>query len=91
VESAKINNPNDVISTDLNTNDYYVQGHPAARVDSIMKLFNPITGEIQQRIVALASIIDGKGYEIVTSAPDAKFSDYAATFGHMLYSFKVNG
>jgi hypothetical protein len=76
---------------DLNTNDYSISGIPAARLDAKYKMPNPITGEVQQRVVGLASIINGKGYEIVTSAPDAKFSDYAPTFGRMLYSFKANG
>jgi hypothetical protein len=47
-------------------------------------------GETEQRFVGLTTIIDGKGYTIATAAPNAKFSDYASIFGHMIYSFKVN-
>ena len=75
---------------DRNANDYYLAGHPAVRIEFTTKQFNPITGETQQRLVALGSIIDGKIYLIVISSPDTKFSDYTAQFGHMLYSFKVN-
>jgi hypothetical protein len=76
---------------DRNANDYYLAGHPAARVEFTAKQFNPITGETQQRMVGLASIINGKAYSIAASAPDSKFSDFAAQFGHMLFSFRVNG
>jgi hypothetical protein len=78
-------------ASDRNANDYYSAGHPAARIEFTAKQFNPITGETQQRMVSLASIINGKGYSIAASAPDSKFSDFAAQFGHMLYSFSVNG
>jgi hypothetical protein len=90
---AAYNSPyaKDLSLIDRNANDYYLAGHPAARVEFMAKQFNPITGETQQRMVSLASIINGKGYSIAASAPDSKFSDFAAQFGHMLYSFSVNG
>jgi hypothetical protein len=76
---------------DRNTNKYSLAGHPAVRVEFTGKQFNPVTGETQQRVIVLASIIDGKGYEIVVSAPDSKFSNYATLFGRMISSFRVNG
>jgi hypothetical protein len=75
---------------DRNTNDYGLAGYPAARVEFTAKQFHPITGETQQRVVILASLINGKGYLVALSAPDTKFSYYTKQFGHMLYSFKIN-
>jgi hypothetical protein len=56
---------------DRNANDYYLAGHSAARVEFTAKQSNSITGETQQRVVGMASIINGTIYQFVISGPDA--------------------
>lgn len=75
---------------DYNRNSYYVAGHPAIRSVFTAHQFNPILGQIQERVLQFLTIINGKGYSLGYVSPDTKFSDYSSIFAQMVYSFKTD-
>jgi PsbP len=72
---------------DKNTNNYFLAGNSAARVELTSKIFDPIRGQIQDRLLAFASIINGRLYSIVFATEDSLFPQYVGVFEHMVSSF----
>jgi hypothetical protein len=65
---------------EMNTNNYFLGGHPAVRVVYVASVNE---SEVK------GTIVNGKEYGLVSTADNEFYSDYSDIFQHMLDTFQI--
>lgn len=70
--------------TEMNTNDYFLGGHSAIRVVAVGTV-----GMNEVKAMGLFTIVDGRGYGLISFANPEEYSNYLSTFQRMGDSFQI--
>jgi hypothetical protein len=76
----------DVRLVEVNSDTYYLGGHPAVR---IILVFTPLNQIHEERFVDYETLIDGKQYGVAGAARATLFPEFETIFQQMVESFKA--
>jgi hypothetical protein len=68
--NVKVNTPFRLV--EMNTDDYYLAGHHAAKVIAVS---TPLNGNYEEKLVSIQTLIDGKLYEVLSGAKATQFPE----------------
>jgi PsbP len=81
--NVEVNTP--YMLVEVNTANYYLAGHRAAKVIAVG---TPLNGTYEEKWVNIQAFIDGKLYEVLSIAKSAQYPEFEPIFQHMLESFR---
>ena len=75
--------------TEINTNDYYLGGHPAIRSVAVGNLHFGSQNATEKKAVSYDTIIDGKHYALSEEAKVDLYPEFEPIFQRMVESFRA--